>query len=204
MNYKLAPIVLFALWLFPIRQKAFAADDVHFGWKPGVAGGQLVPDSTSPDRKWALFEINRYDMGMPMTATAIAVADLHRAILLGLLNCETHWSTDLPYKSYLTIKWSPDSEYLAIHDSTPKNSVLQIYRVTATELRSINLPDLHRIAAEEMQIPEKKITSSGQLPVEWTKSGDMVVRVRLTVDGATQQKDFTLHVSPESAALVSP
>lgn len=172
--------------------------------KPGLAAASPLPDSVSPDGKWALFDLNAYDMGMPTTATAIAVADSHRTTLLGLLDCVTHEMTDLPYKTYLTIKWSPDSKYLALHDSTPKNSVLQIYQITATELKKLAVPDLHRMAADQLQIPEKKITGSGQVPVEWSKSGDLIVRVRLSVDGTMKQKDFTLHISPEGVAHVAP
>jgi dipeptidyl aminopeptidase/acylaminoacyl peptidase len=203
MNHRLPLLVLLVLSLFLFRQQALATDDIHFGWKPGLAGGQLVPDSTSPDGKWALFVVNRYDMGMPMTATAIVVADTHRTKLLGLLPCLTPWMTDLPCKAYLTIQWSPDGRYLAIHDSTPRNSVLLIYHVTATELKAVTVPDLRRLAANQLQIPEKKITSSGQVPQAWSKDGDLVVRVRLSIGPDVQQKDFTLHVSPEGAAQVS-
>jgi hypothetical protein len=191
--------------LFPF---VLCADDGATTWlsklKPGLTSASPLPDSVSPDGKWALYDLNAYDMGTPTTATAMAVADTHRSTLLGILDCITQDSVDAPLKTYLTIKWSPDSEFLALHDSTSKNSVLQIYKITATELKKLPVPDLRRLAADQLQIPENKITHSGQVPMEWSKSGDLVVRVRLSLDGASLQKDFTIHVSPEGVVQISP
>jgi hypothetical protein len=192
----------FFLSLFLIPFTASAGDELA-PWKAGLPGGDPVAHSTSPNGKWELFEINRYDMGRPTTDRAVAVMDTHGTTLVGLLDCENHIAVDFPDHAYLTIKWSPDSSYLAIHDSTPKNSVLEIYQITASELQKLSVPDLRHLAAAQLQIPEKKITGSGQLPVEWSKSGDLTVRVRLSVDGDTIQKDFAIHVSPTGVAQVS-
>jgi hypothetical protein len=198
-------IIAIIVLLFPF---ALPADDGATTWlyklKPGLADASPLPDSTSPDGKWALFDLNAYDMGTPTTATAMVVADTNRTTLLGILDCPPPIDVDAPLKTYLTIKWSPDSKYLALHDSTPKNSVLQIYQLTATALKKLTVPDLRRLAADQLQIPEKKISGSGQVPVKWSQAGDLIVRVRLSVDGAMKQKDFTLSVSPEGVVHVAP
>jgi len=143
-------------------------------------------------------------MGMPMTANAIAVADAKRSTLIGLLNCETHHGTDLPYHAYLTVLWSPDSGYLAIHDSTPKHSLLKLYRVTGSGLKPIDLPDLRQLAATSFHLTEKKIHSSGQMPIKWSAADSLIVQVRLTTDEGVKQKEIALQISPDGLVRVLP
>ena len=198
-----AIICVFSSLAFIACSRAHAADELG-RWQEGVAGGLLVAESTSPDGGFALFEINAYDIGQPTTATAIAVADSQRIKLLGLIDSITQHSTDKPHKSFLTIKWSPDSHYLATHDSTPKHSVLHLYRITASAFRALPFPDLRHAAAARLNIPEQSIGSSGQMPIHWLHPNQLLVRVRLSMNHASRQIDLVISISQDETIAIRP
>ena len=153
---------------------------------------------------FALFEINAYDIGQPTTATAIGVADSKRTKLLGLIDSTTQHATDKPHKSFLAIKWSPDSHYLATHDSTPKHSVLRLYRITASALLTVPLPDLRHAAAARLNIPEQSINSSGQVPTRWVDPGKLLVRIRLTINHGSRRVDFIVSILQDGSIAIVP
>jgi len=197
------PFCLLVWVLFSLTSPLLLADELE-SWRQGLAEGKAVFHSTSPNGKWALFEINRYDIGLPTTSTAIAVVTADRSRLIGLLDCVTNHETDLPYKSYLTTLWSSDSAYLALHDSTPKNSTMKIYRVTDVGLDQIKLPDLLIPARAQFRLGEQKISGSGQLPIAWSKADTLIVEVRISAHRSSYKTKFSLQLSDNGEVQINP
>lgn len=129
-----------------------------------IAAGKLVPGSISPDGKICLLEV--FHDRTTMNSVIFATAD--RQQNLGHLGIHTEWSTDRPHKGRTTVLWSPDGTRVAIHDSIPKHSSPEIYRLVEGRIERVPLPDLLPGLCRDWKVAAKSLASSGQLPVRWS------------------------------------
>jgi hypothetical protein len=189
-----------ALLLSPFCRGENVAENL----KPGLPEAELVKNSESPDHQWAIFEVHAYDIGMPTTAIAVVVADVKRTRMLGYIDACNRIAADFPDHRYLDIKWAPGSTYLALHDSTARNSVLHLYHVTETGLTPLHLPDLKQAALKQLDLTGQKVSSSGQIPIRWTSPDTLLIQVRVKTGDVARETDFTLQIAPDGSVRLTP
>lgn len=101
----------------------------------------------------------------------------------GLISTETNSTIYVidaaPSPEYTSFIWSPDSKYLALHDSSNTHSLLQVFYIAQEGVLKLPVPDLKSYTLEYVPIKESDIISSGQVPVEWKNSQELTVKVRL-------------------------
>ena len=153
-----------------------------------------IPDTRSPNGKLALYSV--YLEGTTAAVAAIITTNLKRCLAV---------TSSLPYgsnvrdrkpESYLTVLWSTNSTYVAIHDSARKHSRLEVFAFGESRGRQVELPDLFRIMTAKGIMPPNPL-SSGQEPID---NKHLVVEVRAkTKSGEKVSKRITLDLEKGTA-----
>jgi len=184
-------LVCLQLWL------TFAADAEEVPMNPaweqekGISTGQIIRDSASPDRKWALFEFHHFD-GDITTITGIAIAPQDHSRVLYVIDSRTKWMTDLEVPTFLTWRWNASSTQLATHDSGLKNSSMDLYRLKGEKAVRVTLPDILGFATRQAGLGPDKISSSAQIPVRWIDDETLEILVRMKTKAGTIKKTSLL------------
>ncbi len=149
-----------------------------------------IPNTRSPDGKFAIFSV--YLDGTTFAVAAIVTTDRKRCLAV---------TSSLPYgsnvrdrkpKSYLTVLWSTNSTYVAVHDSARRHSRLEVFACSESGGRQVALPNLFKMMSTKGLIPPNP-RSSGQKPIEWIENKRLVVEVRAkTRSGKKVSKRITL------------
>lgn len=156
--------------------------------------------SSSPDKKYALFEFHKWDGQTPdsaTTATGVGLAPADRSKLLFIIDSRTKWMTDKKVTSFLTFRWNDDSTLLATHDSGAKHSKVNLYRISNASATSLEVPDLLAIAAKKLGILTSTIASSGQTPIRWRTPQILEVSVGMNTPKGKLTTTVSLHVDAE-------
>ena len=204
-----SPLVVLVLCVFVFLSASIPSQTQHMlfagglDWKRGLAEGQKLQGTDSPDGNYALFWIHPvYDGGYATTQTAFVIGSTDRERIYGLLDSRTENITvDEFIETVFTYQWSPDVCYLATHNPTTKHSQLYLYDIRH-ELNGVDehgnrlaVPDLTVITQQSMGISGEVILSSGQVPVEWLDTKTLKVRVRLKTHKEMIHADMILHIS---------
>ncbi len=86
--------------------------------------------------------------------------------------------------------WSPDSNYLAIHDSSKAHSKLRLFSVKGN-IGELKLPDLTSYSIARLSLSRNEISSSGQLPVQWLSDNVVQVQMRLKLKSGISKTILT-------------
>lgn len=162
-----------------------------------LKSGKLIPGSTSPDGVYCLLEVFHSDT----TQNSVIIATTDRMRNLGFADVFTEWSTDAPHKGRTTVVWHTDSKRFVVHDSYPKNSKAEIYRLTENGFERLTTHDLLSAACGHFGIRADSVASSGQLPLKW--HGDLVdieVAVRQK-SGQRLRHPFAIHAPLQGPSI---
>jgi hypothetical protein len=206
------------LVVFMAEARSIDTDDDLARWRPGLSKGVLIPDSTSPDGKFSLFEIpynwkfpDRPGIGIGegeggASHSAIVVADSQKTVPFGLIF--TRWLTisDDSYKEFLaSISWSPDSKYLAISAPISKQTSLRLYHFKSEKPTPVALPDLvgpALIKVSSNLTASDRLTDLAQSPLRWIANNKLLVGVSLTMGNAVSETSFVLSISSNDSASI--
>jgi hypothetical protein len=148
-----------------------------------------IPNTRSPDGQYALFAISTEG-----TAGVTGIATSNRKTCLAITSVFEYGLNydDRKPTSYLTVLWSSDSTYVAIHDSARKHSRLEVFAFGDSGARKVEFPDLFMVMSAQDIMPPNPL-SSGQEPLEWIDAKHLVVEVRAkTQSGKKVSKQMTL------------
>jgi hypothetical protein len=166
------------------------------GWETGLFQGLLISGTQSPDGQFAIFSINCGDT----SAKAYALATTDRKRLAHLLDVNSSIGRFDQPPDHITFRWNTNSTLLALHDSTPKFSRLQIVQVQTNAATALKLGDVVRRAALlKLKLDEKRIASSGEEPVRWLSVDTLLVGARFKVAGTNAQTEVTVRIREDGA-----
>jgi hypothetical protein len=134
-----------------------------------------IPNTRSPDGKFALFSV--YLDGTTFAVAAIVTTDRKRCLAVASSFPYGSNVRDRKPKSYLTVLWSTNSTYVAIHDSARRHSLLEVFACSESGGQQVELPNLFKMMSTKDFIPANP-RSSGQKPIEWIENKRLVVEVR--------------------------
>lgn len=138
-----------------------------------IRAGKLVPGSNSPDRNYCMLEVFHHGT----TQNSVIFSNADHTANLGQAPLATVWSTDIPYPKRAAIIWSPDSTWVAIHDTLNKHSVLSIYGRGKLEFAPLTMPDLLAEACRIWSVDRAELVSSGQRPLRWDANDEITVEL---------------------------
>lgn len=166
-------------------------------WESGLPRGRLIGGSKSPDGKFVVFRIYRGDT----TASAFALATADRQHLLLLLDVTASTGRADKPPNYLTLLWNTNSTFLALHDSLPKFSRLQVIRVRKDSATQVKLGEVIRSTAlQRLRISESQISSAGEPPLRWLSENTLLVNARVKVAGTNAQTEVAISIREDDTA----
>jgi len=194
-------MTLIIVCLFGIPASVVAQSHVTLEHVTRNLSGRVIeiPGSRSPNGKLSIFSVNLD--GTTGAVAAIVTTDLNRCLAVSSAHPYGSNIRDRKPKSYLTVLWSNDSRYVAIHDSILKHSRLEVFVCDESGGRQIDLPDLLEVMIAKGIIPPEP-ASSGQEPIEWIDDKHLLVEVRAkTKLGEVVSGQVTLEME-QSATVV--
>jgi len=201
--------VLIVFILILIQNNVFVACKQRYknpDFNRGLLEGNKLKGTDSPDGRYALFWIfPYYDCDAATSQSEVVVASTDKTHVYGVIDSSTEAQTvDEFVKTVLVYKWSPDSRYLATHNSTKKDSKLHIYDMMNEshdenwQRDGLNIPDLKTRAQIKMGESNVQIISSGQIPIAWYDSRTLQVNIRLKTQKETKSCEFFLYIQPNN------
>lgn len=185
---------------------AFGSEDVRAGLEQATRYlreySVEIPNTKSPDGRYALFAYSIE--GTTAGKTALATTDRKRCLAItDVLPYGLNMNDRRP-QSYLTVLWSKDSSRVAIHDSAPKHSTLQVFHLEKDMAQSINISK----QVEGVQ-NRQTFVSSGQQPLEWKGPDQLFLELRGTLSTREAwRKQIVIDLSkknlPQQPMLPSP
>ena len=150
-----------------------------------------IPNTRSPGGRYALFSISTEG-----TAGVTGIATTDRKTCLAITSVFQYGLNydDRKPTSYLTVLWSSDGTYAAIHDSARKHSRLEVYALS-DGARKIDVA-----AALAQAALTETLVSSGEEPLKWIGNTALVVECRgKRQSGNVYRKSVTVDIANHTA-----
>lgn len=162
----------------------------------------VVPGSKSPDGRFAVATVY---VG-PTTATRIGLITADKAKFLKDIPTRSNNQTNEPYAKWLSVRWSPDSRHVAVHDTGGKHSKLAVFREQGGSFHEVPVADLSTELGSLAPKVGGKMAASGQMPLRWISDTQLEVELRARGPAAGSQaaRRIVLALSPEGTMAVAP
>jgi hypothetical protein len=179
--------VWFALMLLAARSWAQQPDfneTMRKCWSNTDVLKRHIKGFDSPDGKLALFEFNPGDTTFSVTVLASADGNtFYRVLPLPSPNMIDDPSQKKSFSQVVSIRWSPDSKHIAVHDSLNKHSKVSIFRIEEAALKNVSPDNIRTVALKAASLDDSKVKSSGQPPERWISPTLLRIQVKFSVGG---------------------